>query len=412
MDKYYESESDVSMLSTSPSPPPEFGRSIANRRIHIQGEASTPLLPASRINHRPVSTSGAVQLRYSTSGSERMSDGDEESSDTAGDMSVAGLTRVNSTDSFTEAGSVTGQQNLHRVENTSDGQIRSESTSDGGTTPEAGSINTEDLEEYPEYTDITKTTRAALYQYIIPLDPPHSNGESHIPREAFAAYLEAHPINFVWKPYDSFSPRKGRFRLATSMDLAVPQLPKLFQDSFQFQAVKNSPPPVKITSLMAWRRQLLSCSDKGLIFIMEWTTADPDVGKDPGAGLGVAEETGYAGAMLAACVISLGNWDPVELKTDYSQPPKMQNEKIATSPYHFSTQPIEFMALRGEFTYDEQRGLGDNPMGIRTGFRNIPSSERKKLGTGSGIYVRKTKIGGVQFNNQNGLGRGLRGMEF
>lgn len=251
-----------------------------------------------------------------------------------------------------------------------------------------------DTQELLQSLDITSVTRAPLYQYTIKLHPTRTHQPMN-PRNELKLQLTRQPLTFQWQQSDCSPPRPGRFRLASPRDLV--QLARGAQECFQFSLELNTqgPPrePYYPISEQEWRKKLKTELRNNLVFVMEWTAICDDDPQDCAEGSEADFEAGEGySEVFAMCVVSLDGFDPEkdlgeELST-YIVP-----SGVGQTMYTHIKTPIQILSLRGECTYDEQVGLGDNPVGLRTGVTNIPSAGGRQLGSGSGIYLRKTNVG-------------------
>ena len=243
--------------------------------------------------------------------------------------------------------------------------------------------------------DITAVTRATSYQYMLKLEPSRTHLATN-PRSEVKLQLTRQPLTFQWRQFDDSPPRPGRFRLASPRDLV--QLARGAHECFQFSLELNEqgPPrePYYPVSEQEWRKKLISELRNNLVFVMEWTAiceeeGPTDFGEGGEEDLEASEK--YS-ELFAMCVVSLDGFDP---EKDFGEELRALIVPCETGQTMFShiEKPIQVISLRGEFTYDEQLGLGDNPVGIRAGVTNLPSAGGRHLGSGSGIYLRKTMIG-------------------
>ena len=263
---------------------------------------------------------------------------------------------------------------------------------------EASNSANMDTQELLQSLDITGITRSPIYQYTMKLETSRTHLAMN-PRNEVRLQLTRHPLTFHWQQFDDSPPRPGRFRLASPRDLV--QLARAAHECFQFSLELNAqgPPrePYYPISEQEWRKKLITELRYNLVFVLEWTAiGDDEDPKDFGSessdvDLDLEASEKYS-ELFAMCVVSLDGFDPENDLGEELRALVVPSDEGQTMFTHIEA-PIQVISLRGEFTYDEQLGLGDNPVGIRTGVTNIPSAGGRHLGSGSGIYLRKTMIG-------------------
>lgn len=269
-----------------------------------------------------------------------------------------------------------------------------------------------DLDTPGEPIDISNES---LLQYIILLSPTHTLGPC--PRSDLENHLFEHPCTWSWRQYPTASPRLGRFRLATPEDII--DLAKVAHECFQIEAPEQDEDldGIQPVSVESYEQEFLRAilDENKVLFVMVWddggTPLEQSGQQRPPSDMSTTINTSHnhsppalgPSPFLGACLINI----------DGFHPPTCSPEEVASmfsslnadrdSPYRYLDCPTQIMTLRGEYAPLAQSGLGDNPVGCRTGYVNVHhESGSKPLGDGSGIYLMTTRLGGSRWKNGKG----------